>query len=150
VFVNAPVEEIRAVVGIVGLDVVQLHGDEGPDVARKVGGRVVKALGRRETDLVAAADAWPEDVLLLVDAVDPSRRGGTGELADWTGARRLASGRRVVLAGGLTAENVGDAIRAVAPYAVDVSSGIEASPGVKDRARMRAFMDAVTRVEKVE
>jgi phosphoribosylanthranilate isomerase len=150
VFVDATVAEIRDVAEAVGLDVVQLHGDESPDTAQALGGRIVKALGRREHDLIAAAAPWPHDVLLLVDAIDPVRRGGTGELADWDGARALAARRRVVLAGGLVAENVGDAIRAVRPYGVDVSSGIEASPGVKDRRRMQAFMDAVARAGKAD
>ncbi len=86
-----------------------------------------------------------EDGALLVDAYDPERLGGTGMTADWSGARRLRDGASVpmILAGGLKPDNVGAALSAVRPYAVDVSSGVEAGPGVKDPARIRAFMDAV-------
>lgn len=150
VFVDAPAAEIRAVVEEVGLDLVQLHGDESPEAARELGGRIVKALGRRDADLLSAAERWSEDVLLLVDAVDVARRGGTGELADWATARELARRRPIVLAGGLVADNVADAVRTVRPYAVDVASGVESSPGVKDRRRMQAFMDAVVRAAGVE
>lgn len=143
VFVDAPLESMRQAVDLIGLDVVQLHGDESPDVARALRTRVIKAVGRAGLAAENAIAAWDDDVLLLVDAVDPVRRGGTGERADWSLARSLASRRRIVLAGGLSPDNVADGLRAVQPYAVDVASGIEARPGVKDKAKMRAFVDAV-------
>ena len=87
--------------------------------------------------------AWPDGVTLLIDAASGDAPGGTGELADWPAAAALARQRRVVLAGGLTADNVGEAIAIVRPYAVDVSSGIEARPGEKSAVRMRAFARAV-------
>lgn len=149
VFVNASVDEMRAAVAEAGLDIVQLHGDETVDVAEAMGTRVMKALSRDE-DPETAARLWREDVLLLVDAVDPVRRGGTGALADWAAARRLQAARPVVLAGGLTAENVAEAIRAVRPYAVDVASGVESQPGIKDPTRMRAFVDAVQQAQENE
>jgi phosphoribosylanthranilate isomerase len=80
---------------------------------------------------------------LLIDAADTERRGGTGLPVDWTSAAALAASRPLVLAGGLTPENVAEAIRRVRPYAVDVSSGVEVSPGVKDPERVKAFLEAV-------
>ena len=85
----------------------------------------------------------PDQVTLLVDAIDPARRGGTGRQADWTMARTVATQRPVVLAGGLEPANVGRAIAQVMPYGVDVSSGVESSPGVKDHVKMQAFIEAV-------
>lgn len=149
VFVNSAPSEVRAIVAAVGLDVVQLHGDETLEVARTLGGRILKAIGSRTEDLVTAAEAWPVDVLLLVDAVDPVRRGGTGELSDWDAARSLADRRPIVLAGGLTQDNVASAIAAVRPYGVDVASGVESRPGVKDHGRMRAFVQAVDRAGRL-
>jgi phosphoribosylanthranilate isomerase len=150
VFVDASIDEMRATVAAVGLDVVQLHGDESPAIAAQLDTRVMKALSRRETDPSVAAQGWDERVLLLVDAIDPVRRGGTGELADWEGARRLAATRPIVLAGGLTPDNVARGVGFVRPYGVDVSSGIEARPGVKDLRRMRAFVDAVRRMQETD
>ena len=104
-------------------------------------------------DSFAARDAaWPAETIFLLDAADPVRHGGTGTAVDWTQAAALARGtRRVVLAGGLTAENVAEAIARVRPHGVDVSSGVEAAPGVKDPRKVAAFVasaraafDAVT------
>ena len=121
---------------------VQLHGRETPADAAAAWPRVIKALAR-QGDLLAQAAAWDEDVTLLVDAATGEAPGGTGQLADWPAAAALARTRRLVLAGGLTADNVGEAIAIVRPYAVDVSSGIETRPGEKSAARMRAFARAV-------
>jgi phosphoribosylanthranilate isomerase len=142
VFVDRPASEVRAVAGHVGLDAVQLHGRETVAEAAAVGMRVIKALPR-DADPQAAALAWPDDVTLLVDAASGDAPGGTGRLADWPAAAALARRRRIVLAGGLTADNVAEAIDAVRPYAVDVSSGIEVRPGEKSAARMQAFARAV-------
>jgi phosphoribosylanthranilate isomerase len=142
VFVDLPAADVRAIAGHVGLDAVQLHGSETPADAAAAWPRVIKALARHG-DLVTQASAWAEDVTLLVDAATGDAPGGTGQLADWPAAARLARQRRVVLAGGLTADNVEEAIAVVRPYAVDVSSGIETRPGEKSAARMRAFARAV-------
>jgi phosphoribosylanthranilate isomerase len=142
VFVDLPVAEVRRVAGHVGLDAVQLHGGETPADAASVWPRVIKALAR-ERDPLVEAEGWPEDVTLLVDAATGDAPGGTGHLADWPAAAALARRRRLVLAGGLTADNVAEAIAIVRPYAVDVSSGIETRPGEKSVARMRAFAHAV-------
>ncbi len=142
VFVDLPMADVRRVAEHAGLDVVQLHGRESAANAAAVWPRVIKALAR-EVDPRSQASAWPEAVTLLVDAATGDAPGGTGELADWPAAAALARARRLVLAGGLTADNVGEAIARVRPYAVDVSSGIEARPGEKSVARMRAFARAV-------
>lgn len=142
VFVDLPAVDVRRVAEHVGLDVVQLHGSETPADAATAWPRVIKALGRGREPLVEAA-VWPDAVTLLIDAATGDAPGGTGLLADWPAAAAVAARRRVVLAGGLTADNVGEAITIVRPYAVDVSSGIETRPGEKSVDRMRAFARAV-------
>ena len=110
------------------LDVVQLHGHESVQDAATAWPRVIKALAR-DRDLLEQAEAWSDEVTLLVDAATGDAPGGTGQLADWPAAAALARERRVVLAGGLTPDNVADAVAVVRPYAVDVSSGIEVAAG---------------------
>jgi phosphoribosylanthranilate isomerase len=139
VFVNQPAGYVRAVASLMRLGAVQLHGDESEPYAASLRAPVVKAV----TPGSAAAGAWPRRYLLLVDAHDPARRGGTGMTADWAGAAALAVERPILLAGGLTAENVADAIAHVRPFGIDVSSGVERSPGVKDHQRLRALFEAV-------
>jgi len=145
VFVNQGADEINAIADVVGLSAIQLHGDEGPGFAASLARPVIKAIS---VDEEGAADReWPADVMMLVDAHDPVRRGGTGRSADWAIAAALARRRRVLLAGGLTPENVAGAISAVRPYGIDVSSGVESSPGIKDHARLDALFRAVGRAE---
>jgi phosphoribosylanthranilate isomerase len=147
--VNAPVEEAARLARLPFIDAVQLHGDEDASFCRSVmetGGRpVIKALRIRESADLETVPDYPTGFFLL-DAHVPGMFGGTGVVADLNLARafrarfpRLA----LILAGGLRPENVAEAIRAVRPYAVDVSSGVESAPGVKDRGLMRAFMEAV-------
>jgi phosphoribosylanthranilate isomerase len=140
-FVNEEPDRIRAIAGFCGLDVLQLHGDETPDDCRLPPWRTVKALRIRDSASLAGLDGWPTSALLL-DAWRPDSYGGTGHTFDWSLAARAATGRRVILAGGLTPENVTEAVRTVRPYAVDVSSGVEASPGRKDPAKVAAFIRA--------
>jgi phosphoribosylanthranilate isomerase len=140
VFVNQSVDEVNAVIRCVRLAAVQLHGDEPVGVLDRLEAPVIKAVTTE--GMAEAADQWPRNVLLLVDAFDPARRGGTGRTVDWDRARLLAGRRRVLLAGGLTPENVAEAIRRVRPFGIDVSSGVESSPGVKDRALVQALVDA--------
>jgi phosphoribosylanthranilate isomerase len=142
VFVDATPADVRAIATFAELDVVQLHGHESVQDAATAWPRVIKALAR-DRDLLEQAEAWSDEVTLLVDAATGEAPGGTGQLADWPAAAALARERRVVLAGGLTPDNVADAVLAVQPYAVDVSSGIEERPGVKSASRMRAFAWAV-------
>jgi phosphoribosylanthranilate isomerase len=144
VFVDAAPDAVARIVEAAGLGAVQLHGDE--DAARYVGSapRIVKAVAVRDgIDLSAVVDAVPPAVTVLLDAHDPVRRGGTGRTIDWAAAAAVASSRPVILSGGLHAGNVSAAVEAVRPHAVDVSSGVERAPGVKDPARLRAFFEAL-------
>ncbi|HEY1404328.1 MAG TPA: phosphoribosylanthranilate isomerase [Pyrinomonadaceae bacterium] len=132
-----------------GVSAVQLHGDETPEYCAALGEHeVIKALRVGKDFAPQEATRYPARSILL-DAYNARARGGTGETFDWTLARRT---REVVaqlyLAGGLTPENVAEAIAAVAPYAVDVCSGVERAPGRKDAARVRAFVAAVRACEK--
>jgi phosphoribosylanthranilate isomerase len=140
VFVNQTSGYINEVASLVPLSVVQLHGDEPPAFAAQLSRPVMKAVTRLES-----AREWPKHVTLLFDVNDPVKRGGTGRVADWTTAAALARERRIVLAGGLTPENVADAVAAVQPFGIDVSSGVEASPGIKDERRIAALFAAINR-----
>jgi phosphoribosylanthranilate isomerase len=143
VFVNATPEDVRRAVEHVGLDVAQLHGDERVADHAGVAARIVKVVVLTDEADVRAALDLPGEVTVLVDADDRTRRGGTGERADWTRAARVAAARPVVLAGGLDAGNVVQAIRRVRPWAIDVSSGVEDRPGVKSAGKLRALFGAV-------
>jgi len=143
VFVNEPLDQIRAIAAEVGLDAVQLHGDEPPAVWTSVPGRCIRAIGVGAGFDAEALKAWPSAVWPLLDARDPSRRGGTGCAIDWDLAARAARTRPIVLAGGLDASNIREAITRVRPFAVDVSSGVERGPGIKDADRLRAFVEGV-------
>jgi phosphoribosylanthranilate isomerase len=143
VFVNRPPAEVAALADDIGLDVVQLHGDEPVSEYATVGRRLIKNVALSGDDAVVQATALPWPVTPLVDAADPVRRGGTGRVADWSRAASLARARRIMLAGGLTSDNVGEAIRTVRPWAVDVSSGVEERPGIKSADRLRRFFAAV-------
>lgn len=146
VFVNQEAREINEVAATARLSAVQLHGDEEPGFAAGLTRPVIKAV---VLDGQARAWAeWPPRVTLLADGTDPKRRGGTGTLADWTAAALVAKVRRLVLAGGLTPENVAEAIARVKPFAVDVSSGVEVAPGIKDHTRLGKLFDAVRTAER--
>jgi phosphoribosylanthranilate isomerase len=150
VFVDMPADDVARIVDDARLDGVQLHGDEKTDQYRQLQARLIKAVTLDSDTDVQAAATLPAHVTVLVDATDRLRRGGTGRVADWTNAAALAAQRPIILAGGLSAANVGDAIRQVRPWAVDVSSGVEAAPGVKNRERLEAFFAAVNAVAAVE
>jgi len=145
VFVNQPADEVNRVATEVGLGLVQLHGDENGDYVRSIERAVIKAVpfsAEAWTGPVAFAD-WLLNVRILLDVHDPVRRGGTGRTIDWTRAGEYAKELDVILAGGLTPENVGEAIARVRPYGIDVSSGVESAPGIKDHARLKALFEAV-------
>ena len=150
VFVDMPADDVVRIVDDARLDGVQLHGDEKTDPYRHLKARLIKAVTLDSDTDVKAAATLPAHVTVLVDATDRVRRGGTGRVADWTNAAALAAQRPIILAGGLTAATVGDAIRQVRPWAVDVSSGVESAPGVKSRERLEAFFAAVNAVAAVE
>lgn len=141
VFVNQGVDEIADAITEAHLTTVQLHGDESAAFAETVTQPVLKATSLAGVD--AVMETWPEDGVLLLDAHDPVARGGTGRIIDWRYAADIASRRRVVLAGGLTPENVREAIEVVRPFGVDVSSGVETAPGVKDLDKMEMFLEQV-------
>jgi phosphoribosylanthranilate isomerase len=139
VFVNQPVDEIRRVAAAARITAIQLHGDEPPAVGDALGWPVWRAVALPHAADVL--DAWPGGTTILLDAHDPVRRGGTGRAVDWAQAAAIAARRRVVLAGGLTPDNVADAIAAVRPAGVDVSSGVEEAPGVKDFDKVARFLE---------
>ncbi|MPY87230.1 MAG: phosphoribosylanthranilate isomerase [Luteitalea sp.] len=143
VFVDQPVEEVVWMAVSLGLGAVQLHGDEAVDDVHAFPCRVIKALTVSDYATSEWASRPAERVTILLDAIDAVQRGGTGQTVDWSAAAAIARRRPVILSGGLRPENVAEAIRTVQPYAVDVASGVEREPGVKDHDRMRAFMDAV-------
>ena len=146
VFVNARMEEIDAVVQSVGLDLVQLHGDEGPafcaEIARRSGAKVIKAVRVQSRATLQAAAAYHSDFLLF-DAHVEGVPGGTGETIDWELVRQARLDAPLILSGGLTPVNVADAIAATKPFAVDVASGTESAPGIKDPEKLKAFGEAV-------
>lgn len=143
VFVDAPVDAVRRVAQQVGLDVVQLHGREAVEDYGGLPARLIKAVTLESMADVERAARLPAEVTVLVDAVDPVKRGGTGRAANWAWAAALARVRPVMLAGGLSAETVADAVEAVHPWAIDVSSGVEAAPGVKSAEKMTALFEAL-------
>jgi phosphoribosylanthranilate isomerase len=136
-FVNESVDRIRDVAGTTGIEMVQLHGDELPAYATQVGLPILRAIS---LERAAEARAWPTETTFLVDAADPVRRGGTGARVDWEAAAAVARSCRLVLAGGLTPDNVGEAIGVVAPHGVDVSSGVEDAPGIKNPDKVARFL----------
>ena len=146
VFVNATLDEVAALADRCSLTMLQLHGDEGPaycrEAARRTGCKVMKAVRVRDAASVDGLRAFPTDFHLL-DAYVPGQHGGTGQSFNWELARRHRGPTEVVLSGGLTPDNVREAIATVHPFAVDSASGTEASPGVKDPARLDAFFRAV-------
>lgn len=143
VFVNAPEELVMRSVRQCGLNLLQFHGDEPPDYCTQFGVMSMKAFRIRDTRSLGALRDYPTDAWLL-DAYSPDQPGGTGSRFNWDlaiAARDL--GRPIFLAGGLTPENVGEAVRRVQPYGVDVSTGVETAPGKKDPAKVHAFIEAV-------
>jgi len=141
VFVNQPVDYVRGVTSLVRLGVVQLHGDESPDYAARLAAPVLKAISVGEGE--RRDEGWPEQTTFLLDVHDPVQRGGTGRTIDWAAAAAVASRRRVILAGGLNPDNAAAAVSLVRPYGIDVSSGVERAPGIKDHQRLRALFEAL-------
>jgi len=152
VFVNPTLDHVVRAADEIGLTMLQFHGDEGPsfcaEAARRTGCRVIKAARVRSGADIQALRSFRTDYHLL-DAYVAGVPGGTGETFSW----ELARGHRgppLILSGGLTAANVAEAIAAAHPYAVDVASGVESAPGIKDPAAMRAFVDAVAATAPAE
>lgn len=149
VFVDASPDEVEYATAMCRLDVAQLHGDEDVERYRHLAVRIVKAIGLAGPEDVKRALALPADVMPLVDAHDPIRRGGTGQQASWALAAEIARARPMILAGGLNAENIVDAVETVRPWGVDVSSALEDEPGVKNAKKLAVFFAAVEPVRSV-
>jgi phosphoribosylanthranilate isomerase len=150
VFVNATLDEVTEAADALHLSHVQLHGDEGPafcaEAGRRTGCKVIKAIRVAGPGDLQDLERFHTDFHLL-DTAAKGLRGGSGATWDWALAARRRSKVPAILSGGLTPENVAAGIAAVRPYAVDVASGVEASPGVKDHEKLRAFMAAAATPE---
>ena len=147
VFVNAPEDLVLRASRECGLNLLQFHGDEPPEFCLQFGLMSMKAFRIRDAASLQALQNYPTDAWLL-DACSPGKPGGTGETFNWDLALQARGlGRPIFLAGGLTPENVAAAVQRARPYGVDVSSGVEAAPGRKDPAKVRAFIQAAKAVE---
>jgi len=140
VFVDASQDFVRRAMEECGLDALQFHGNEPPDFCRQFSKRTIKAFRVRDAASLKELPQYPTSAWLL-DSFVPDRLGGSGAKFDWELACSAKKfGRPIILAGGLTPENVAEAVRLVRPFAVDVSSGVESQPGRKDHGKMRAFI----------
>jgi phosphoribosylanthranilate isomerase len=143
VFVNADEELVTRAIGECGLSLLQFHGDEPPEFCAQFGLMSMKAFRIRDAESLKQLPRFQTDAYLL-DAFSPEARGGTGEKFNWELAIEAQKfGKPIFLAGGLTPENVADAVRKVRPFGVDVASGVESAPGQKDTSKVRAFIRAV-------
>jgi len=157
VFVNSSVEEVQDILNTCALDLAQLHGDEPPELVAFFGGKAFKAIrlsaesvftfvhpfSSVDESVYPIAEPFVDKPALLVDASVKGVYGGSGVTADWNGASELAKKYPLLLAGGLTPENVAEAVDRVKPWGVDVASGVESAPGEKDAAKMFEFVKAV-------
>jgi len=146
VFVDASSGWVKEVASIVNLSVVQLHGRETVEYSKSLPYHVIKAVPLRSPRDIEEAKSLPSEITVLIDAYDPIKKGGTGRAVNWSTASLVSKGRRVFLGGGLSPENVAKAITKVRPYAVDASSRLESTPGVKDGLLLHAFFEAVNSV----
>jgi phosphoribosylanthranilate isomerase len=143
-----PARDIRRLALALGLNGIQLHGDEPSEMALTLKPlMVVKAFRVANDFRVTTLQHHPASAILL-DGFEPGKFGGTGKTIDWSLARRAARFHRIIVSGGLTAANVGEAIRVARPYAVDVASGVESSPGKKDYRKMRMFLASVEKADR--
>lgn len=153
IFVNATLDEVALAAERANLTIVQLHGDEGPtfcaEVARRTGARVIKAFRVRSPEEIHASRAFRVDYHLF-DAYSPELHGGTGKTFDWELVAGRKGGVPAIVAGGLTADNVGDAIAVANPWGVDVAGGVESAPGIKDHNLIASFMAAADRAGVIQ
>lgn len=140
VVVNETLEYMRELLTL--FDRLQLHGDESPELCASLGARVYKAFRVHAGETLAMFDVYPGTMFLL-DAWSPGEHGGTGLPCDWRFAAEASRRKKIMLAGGLSPENVEEAVLRVHPYAVDASSGLEAAPGKKDHEKIRTFIHHV-------
>ncbi len=147
-FVDPEPDLVERVIAATGVDLLQFHGNESPAFCDRFARPWIKALRMKPAlDLTATAAQYSGGRGILLDAYRPGVPGGTGDTFDWARIPEALRGQ-IILAGGLTPDNVGRAVRDVRPYAVDVSGGVEQSRGIKDPARVRAFIDAVRRADR--
>ncbi|MGY8759718.1 MAG: phosphoribosylanthranilate isomerase [Nitrospinaceae bacterium] len=139
VFVNESAERLNKIADYCGLDLVQLHGEESPAFCRKIHRRVIKAFRVKDLQSIKQLEKFPVSGFLL-DTFSDDLHGGTGKTFDWNLALPAKKMGPVILAGGLTPRNILQAVRQVRPYGVDVCSGVEKSPGIKDLEKVRAFL----------
>lgn len=148
VFVNPTEFEVRAAIAECGIDTLQFHGEESPEFCRQFGLKVIKAFRVRDAGSLEATKAFATEAWLL-DSYIAGQHGGTGAVFNWElAAEAVRRHRTVILAGGLTPGNVADAVRAVHPFALDVSSGVEQAPGKKDGEKIRAFISSARAAAK--
>lgn len=150
IFVNRLPAEVIALGSSLELDAVQLHGDEPPETVAEIAPvvPVIKAFRVEPEFPLTTLDEYCRAFAFLFDAAHTDQYGGTGCTTDWDVARRASAKHRIILAGGLKVENVAAAVRIVRPYGIDVASGVESSPGKKDRGLLREFIQEVRRAER--
>ncbi len=150
VFVNEDPDKVASIASSCRLDLLQFHGEESVTYCRQFVQPVIKAVRVRSVEEVEECSAYSAVVnALLLDSHVPGQKGGTGRVFDWGLAVKAKRYGQIILAGGLNPDNVAAAIRAVRPYAVDASSGLEHKPGLKDHDKMARFIQAVRRAEKL-
>lgn len=149
VFVNPEDTLVRGVIDVCGIDTIQFHGDETPDFCRRFQPlKIIKAFRIKDASSLSPLGSYDTDAWLL-DSFVPGKEGGTGATFNWELACQAKdAGRPIILAGGLSPENVAEAVHEVWPFAVDVSSGVESAPGRKDLPMMRDFVAAVRAIEQ--
>jgi len=148
-FVNATPETVRSCLSCCAIDILQFHGDEDENYCRQFDVPFIKALRHRSTKATReAAEAFPSASAILLDSYEPGRFGGTGQAFNWREIPEIT--QPMVLAGGLTPVNVGSAVEQAAPYAVDVSGGVEDQPGIKSSERIQQFMLAVAAADDMK
>jgi phosphoribosylanthranilate isomerase len=141
VFADSSLQEVAETLQSCGLDLAQLHGSESPGFCQALFPRVIKAFRVKDESVLDLLPRYKASAYLL-DSYHEALKGGTGQSFNWEIARKARRYGRIVLSGGLTPENVRQAITEVQPFAIDVSSGVESRPGVKDHAKLRAFLEA--------
>ncbi len=147
VFVNEDFKEVRRLGEYCGLDLFQFHGEESPSYVAAFGTRAIKAFRGGEGFDPEVVKEYPQGYSYLLDSLDPARRGGTGAVGNWEAAARIARGFRLILAGGLSPENVAEAALRVRPFGLDVCSGIEERAGIKEWGKMESFIENIRRIE---
>ncbi len=142
VFVNSPFRHINKIANELGLSAVQLHGDESPEFCSRFSYPVIKALRIKDSNDLQRVDSFCTQAILF-DTFSKKDYGGTGKSFNWKVLKKLKTDKKIILSGGLNPDNVKQAIKTVKPYAVDVSSGVEKSPGMKDHKKIKSFIEAV-------